>query len=162
MPRSLIDPLERFWSHVDKSGGPDACWPWTGTPRNKAGYGAFSVGGTLYVAHRWLLGRLRGEPLKWPDEIGCHRDVCGTFKGCCNPAHLYVGTHSENTLDAIRVGNHPGAVLKALTHCIRGHEFTDENTHWFGPRKSLRYCRTCKRDMSRESQRKRRKDMKTV
>src|SRR6185312_561373 len=29
-----------FWDRVDRSGGPDACWPWTGAI-NKSGYGSF-------------------------------------------------------------------------------------------------------------------------
>jgi hypothetical protein len=29
---------ERYWSKVDKSGGPDACWPWT-AGRSAGGYG---------------------------------------------------------------------------------------------------------------------------
>src|SRR5688500_3288032 len=160
MSEPVADVSERFWSHVDRSGGPEACWPWVGRLRNQAGYGSFRTDGKTYVAHRWLLGHLRGEPLKWPDEIGCHRDVCGTFKGCCNPTHIYVGSHTQNADDAIRNGRHGGATWKFRTHCIKGHEFTPENTHWFGPRKSLRYCRTCKRDTSRESQRKRQKKLR--
>lgn len=151
-----MDILDRFWSHVDRSGGPEACWPWKDAKRNKAGYGAFVVDRRTHVAHRWLLGHLRGRPLGWPAEVACHRPVCKGFKGCCNPAHLYVGSHSDNARDAVQSGNHWGAANAAKTRCLRDHEFTDENTHRFGPDGRLRYCRECKREQSRESARKRR------
>lgn len=51
---------------------------------------------------------------------------------------------------------------RAKTHCIHGHEFTEENTMWFGPDKRLRYCRTCKRDASRITARKQRVKRKTA
>ena len=147
-----ISEIEKFWSQVDKSGGPDACWPWTGRIRNAKGYGGFHVEGRFQVAHRWLLGYLRGKPLKWPDEIGCHR--CDN-PPCCNPAHLYIGDHHQNTLDAIERSGHPAGITRAKTHCVHGHEYTPENTHWYdGGRR--RYCRTCKREQSRESMRRQR------
>lgn len=34
---------ERFWTKVDKSGGPDACWPWTAY--RSGGYGRIGVKG---------------------------------------------------------------------------------------------------------------------
>lgn len=34
----------------------------------------------------------------------------------------------------------------AATHCIRGHEFTSDNTGWSG---GTRYCRTCGRNRNR-------------
>lgn len=147
--------LDRFWTLVDQTGGPDACWPWIGSARNEKGYGGFRAGGRWVVAHRWLLGALRGRPLQWPAEVACHH--CDN-PPCCNPAHLYVGTHSQNTVDAIDRSGHPAAARKAQTHCKRGHEFTPENTHYFGPTKSSRYCRTCKRIDSNEGHKRKRRD----
>lgn len=61
-------------------------------------------------------------------------------------SNLVYGTGSENTLDTVRHGTHPGA---RRTHCIRDHEFTPENTY----RKSNggRGCRTCKREHERKN-----------
>lgn len=135
--------MDRFMTYVDQSAGPDACHPWTGMKRSK-GYGGFRAGGKLYVAHRWLLGELRGSPLEWPREVGCHR--CDNPL-CCNPAHLYVGDHATNAVDAIERGNHAGKVHREKTHCPSGHPYDAANTGWY---KQGRYCRTCKRTQANE------------
>lgn len=89
---------ERFWRFVDRSAGPDACWPWTG--HLVAGYGAFSVKSRHVRAHRWLLARTLGRELR-PDEQANHR--CDN-PPCVNPAHLYVGSASDNTADMMARG----------------------------------------------------------
>lgn len=82
----------RFWSHVDKSAGPDACWPWiAGT--FKTGYGQFTVNGDPLYAHREAL-ELSG--IKIPDGMyathGCDNPIC------CNPHpdHVRIGSPSLN------------------------------------------------------------------
>lgn len=145
-----MDVLARFFENVDRSGGPDVCHPWVGPTRNAKGYGAFRVDGQTVVAHRWLLGHLRGKPLVWPGEVGCHR--CDK-PPCCNPAHLYVGTHRDNVLDAIERSGHPASRRFTQTHCANGHEYTPENTLISSGR---RCCRQCKRAQSRETMRRRR------
>lgn len=139
------DILDRFYSQVDRSAGPDACHPWTGPSRNGKGYGAFVVDGQTHVAHRWLLGELRGRLLAWPAEVGCH--TCDN-PPCCNPGHLYVGTHADNAKDAIERSGHPAAARRALTRCVHGHAYTAENT---GVSSGRRYCRACKRVQSNEN-----------
>lgn len=142
----MIGDLKRFLELVDRTEGDDACHPWVGPVRNDRGYGAFYVDGNRYVAHRWLLGHLRGRPLDWPAEIGCH--TCDNPR-CCNPKHLYVGSHHDNTMDAIARSGHPAAARRAQTHCVAGHPYDAENTHQ-SPN-GWRYCRTCKRNQSRRT-----------
>jgi hypothetical protein len=42
---------ERFWSKVDKSAGPDACWIWTAAKYSN-GYGHFVIDKKNCLAHR--------------------------------------------------------------------------------------------------------------
>jgi hypothetical protein len=90
-----------LWSKVAK-GGPDECWPWRGY-RNELGYGRVEVGGKMYYAHRVIFDLNRPGVIAWsaPSDRyanGFLRHSCDN-PSCCNPAHLIVGTHSENMRD---------------------------------------------------------------
>jgi hypothetical protein len=94
----------KFWSMFDKSGGPDACWPWKSN-KNPGGYGnvpAVIAGtGKRTGAHRLAFKLHHGAdpgPLSVCHE--CDRRECG------NPAHLWSGTQRDNLLDAIRKGKY--------------------------------------------------------
>lgn len=117
------------------------CWVWQGD-RRPTGYGYYvyrigfgrgsrrrSVG-----AHRYAWERVHG-PIAEGLEV-CHK--CDN-PPCCNPGHLFVGTHSENTLDMVKKGRH---ALAKRTHCNHGHEYTPENTK-IRPGNHGRECITC-------------------
>jgi hypothetical protein len=92
---------DRFWSKVDRSAGPDACWPWIADAKTSAGYGVFHpVHGLTMGAHRLALADKIGRPLA-SDEFACHR--CDN-PPCCNPDHLFIGSHSENMADMTAKG----------------------------------------------------------
>lgn len=63
--------------------------------------------------------------------------------------NLAWGTQSENNYDAVRHGTHAEA---SRTHCLRGHEFTAENTRHYN---GARFCRTCARERMRRVRAKR-------
>jgi hypothetical protein len=81
--------------HVDDSGGPDACWPWTAGV-DLDGYGRLYVGDEELRAHRCALEVKLGRRLA-ADEVARHK-VCDN-PPCCNPAHLEAGTTEDNNRD---------------------------------------------------------------
>ena len=99
------DELERFEAKyvVDPNSG---CWLWTGTVDHD-GYGRLRVSGRMARAHRLAHEHFSGA---LDGALVLHRcDV----PACVNPAHLFVGTKSDNALDSVLKGRHqaqrPGA-----------------------------------------------------
>jgi hypothetical protein len=77
-------------------GGPDECWPWTGT-RNPKGYGLIRLDGQMRGAHRAVFFVTHG---RWPEVC---RHTCDN-PPCCNPAHLLDGSTGDNLRDAYERG----------------------------------------------------------
>lgn len=113
---------ERFWSHVDRSAGPEKCWPWTAF-RSK-NYGKFNLAaGDARYAHRFALELSIGGPIP-KGMYACHR--CDN-PPCCNPAHLYVGTPTQNLEDAYRrgrLGGGNGGANRGLRYRIKANSTT--------------------------------------
>lgn len=73
--------------------GEDECWLWTGGT-NDHGYGQLRINGECFYVHRLAYSVLVG-PI--PDELqACH--TCDTPL-CCNPAHIFIGTTTDNMRD---------------------------------------------------------------
>lgn len=122
----------RFWRKVQKTEG---CWEWTGY-RCERGYGSFSPSrGVTAYAHRIAFTQLRG-PI--PDRMDLDHLCRNT--SCCNPDHLDAVPRRENILRGVG----PAARNARKTHCIRGHEFTPENTYAHTVRGlQRRACKKC-------------------
>lgn len=93
---AVTKPLaELFWSKIDTSG---ECWTWTAAIDQK-GYGCFMRRGVPTRAHR-VAYELTHGPIP-PGLLALHR--CDN-PPCCNPAHLFLGTHADNVRDMDRKG----------------------------------------------------------
>src|SRR5690348_4092351 len=90
---------DRFNAKVDRSSGPNACWPWTGSV-DTGGYGHIrNESGKMASAHRLAFEIAFGY---WPGEMHVlHR--CDNPR-CVNPSHLFLGTHEQNMLDMASKG----------------------------------------------------------
>lgn len=100
---------EVFWMRIDKSGGPDACWPWEkGT--HSFGYGLVQFNNYNTTAQRiaWILTY---GPIPAKMYV-CHR--CDN-PVCCNPAHLFLGTHTANIADMVAKGRHSRGETKGTS-----------------------------------------------
>lgn len=100
-------PAQRFWEQV-KTGRADECWEWQGR-RVRAGYGEFSDRKTRHYnwrAHRYAYAIANGIELTYDASMLVVMHDCDN-PPCCNPKHLRLGTHKENTHDMLRKGRAP-------------------------------------------------------
>jgi len=113
-----FDPSTRFQVKVlppNESG----CVLWVGATDGDGRYGSFYADGKIQRAHRvayeWAYGAV---------PAGLVLDHLCRVTLCVNPDHLEPVTQRENIMrgEAIQAKN------AAKTHCLRGHEFTSENT----------------------------------
>lgn len=115
-PAQVRAMAERFWQKIDSSDS-SACWDWRGAlnsrskgdKRNRTPgqlYGVIrlksQIDGKLkeFRAHRvaWELHNTISIPLGILICHKCDRPIC------CNPYHLYLGTHQQNMKDMVERG----------------------------------------------------------
>ena len=118
---------------------PDGCHIWTGS-RNNAAYGTTRNNGKNVIASRASYVIYKGEIPH--GMVVCHS--CDN-PPCVNPAHLFLGSQSDNMKDAVAKGRQH-EVKK--THCPQGHEYAGDNLYMRPNKndrnnKNGRMCRVC-------------------
>lgn len=119
---------QRLWGKLaeDENG----CWVWQGKLRS---HGYATVG---YQGRTWYAHRLAYTLMVADIPSGLQIDHLCRNRACCNPWHLDPVTPEVNKAR----GDSPAARAARQTHCVHGHEFTEENTIRYGRK---RRCRTC-------------------
>lgn len=77
------------------------CWIWN-RATDTSGYGRLRYFGAYESAHRFAWRVYRG-PIPEGAHV-LHRAIC-TSRACCNPDHLYLGSHQQNMADRDGWGN---------------------------------------------------------
>lgn len=89
---------DRMWALIDRSAGPNECWPWLGAFFSR-GYPRHAVDGKMHRVNRLIAITCLGPiPKNW---LACHE--CDN-PVCCNPMHLFIGTHLANSKDRDKKG----------------------------------------------------------
>lgn len=141
---------ERLWGNVQVT--PAGCWEWMGPKDREGGYGSLRIGGRRFgktlKAHR-LAFMLHHGLSKIP--YGLHVMHSCDNPPCINPAHLSLGTRSDNMRDAGAKGRNSTVGKSRLTHCVRGHELAGDNVYL--TTEGHRRCRKCVRITENERRR---------
>jgi hypothetical protein len=100
---------EVLWSKVDKH-NEDECWNWKGFI-NHDGYGRTWINDKGYYAHRVIYSLVYPNIINLnapssTDETGFLLHICDN-PSCCNPKHLWVGSHWDNMADKVKKGRSP-------------------------------------------------------
>jgi hypothetical protein len=105
----LANTPETLWSKVDKKND-EECWEWKGF-KNHDGYGRTWINNKGYYAHRVIYS------LAYPNTINLNAPTSQNETGfllhtcdnpsCCNPKHLWIGTHKDNMEDKAKKGRCP-------------------------------------------------------
>lgn len=130
--------IDRVLARVTPDGD---CLVWTGATIK--GYGEVNYHGNVLYTHRVVWEHHNG-PIPEGVEI---RHSCDN-PPCCNIEHLLLGTHADNVHDMFERGRDRNQNTDK-THCVKGHEFTEENTYRPPKNPERRLCRTCQRGRSR-------------
>ena len=129
MSRTPQQRFDAFCFPPDSNG----CIRWKGG-RVNSGYGFFPFGekSAHVLAHRFCYEQFYGLI-----PIGMEIDHLCRVRDCVNPKHLEAVSPQENKRRQFAV----------ITHCPKGHSYSEENTRWRG---HSRKCRQCDRDKKRQ------------
>jgi hypothetical protein len=105
------------FQHINMHGGDrNVCWEWLLVAGGGKGRGKprpyISIGGRKIIVTRIVYELMKGVTLS-DDDLICH--TCDNSI-CCNPDHLYIGTHEDNTNDMVSRDRHglPSHVVRRI------------------------------------------------
>ncbi len=140
----------------------DGCWRFIERIGNH-GYGVLLVNDKYFLAHR-LSYLIFNGPIpkgkiidhKCHDPHKCVGGSTCPHRRCVNPSHLEISTHKDNTSKErscralmlhtewqLRGLKAYQEIRKSSNHCIRGHEFTPENTRI--TKRGQKGCKKCEK-----------------
>ena len=132
-------PEQRIFESIEQF---DDCWIANLGASNSTGYSLVGYGPMLNrkkscshrIIYEWLFGKI---------SDGLVLDHICRAPNCVNPFHLEEVTQRENTVRGVG----PSANNSKKTHCIRGHEFSTENTRCYTFNGTIhRQCRMCEKN----------------
>lgn len=123
--------IDSFLSKVSPEPN-SGCWLWDAST-SADGYGRVMLNGRVQNAHR-----VSYEIHVGPVPEGLVVDHLCRNRCCVNPDHLEPVTEREN----FRRGYAGKHVRVPVTHCWRGHLYTEQNT--YRDKKGVRSCRACR------------------
>jgi hypothetical protein len=146
-PQTRSEVIEGFWARVNKDGPlhpvlGTRCWIFGSASPDSPYYGKVSErrnGERATISTHCFSWELHNGAIPEGLCVCHHCDV----RPCCNPGHLFLGTHGDNIRDAVAKRR---LAPQARTHCPRGHPLAGDNLVRRGGNTRHRDCKTCHRE----------------
>lgn len=123
------------------------CWLWNGA-KDRTGYGHILRKGKTFAAHRLSYSLYKGSiPPKYLIHHKCE------IRNCINPEHLQAVDRKTHYVDIhysiLKAGKIQAKNRSNRTHCVNGHEFTEENVY-LESKSKFRRCKACRKNVDRK------------
>lgn len=115
---ALVVPLASRIERDTEKRAPDECWLWMGK-RHERGYGEITDRGRNLRVTRIVLEAKLGRPLG-AGMMALH--ACSN-PPCCNPAHLFEGSHKQNMEQRKAEGKYPTGTAHPMSRVNRAQRF---------------------------------------